>query len=937
MGEPAIKDAEETKEVQDRQKRLSDFRNLPAVCVEDGRELGNINAFIFDLEKKCLVGFILPPESPGGGLRVMPFSAVSNFGAFAVTVTSSGEVDDLSANRYFRDLYEQGLRLLGSKVCLGNEDEEIVGYVRDVAFRTRDGGLVSLNITTDAGFTSPFSAEVPFEKVADANKERIRLLEEYSPDFHREGPMGRSSGKSYVPLAVLEPEWRRALSERVGEESEKLFSNLRDRLTEEFVDHFLAHTKDRMQEEIADLLRGELQDLNRKNIQEAIEKDLTERNREIIQRALDSFQERMTEQISDQIRGMPAEDEPREPVEPPDIGEQLDVFLKKKFDSADEEISRRVDSSADALKNRLRSAMEESIRSLKQRLAIHEAGAGAEVEDKAEALSFAIEEFDRRLNNSVDDLKQITTAALSETLSNLRKEFAKKPVKILEDAAKVQDSSLDLKEKKKRLMNTATRYTDETRIEAAGKIAEVFRRFEVESESLKNEVASHLATVREDVEQTLSLIRDAFVERARKLAETDEEDLAEFENTRKELEKRIKALSDGISQIKPDKVRDELLSSLSGLHEDISGMLLERNRELSESVDEIFDSMVAQVVNCISESMQPEKLDERLGSIEERLEALAEAQGKIRDLLDTHSKELSRGVPSGDLQAEAGSLRDMLVSELDELRSEFEQLIEEYTGIDPAKLRKPPEQEKPVEPPPPPPPPEMPRIDLDSVKEEIDTWRAEAEKRLFEHLESKMSSLQPPPSPPVEVTPDVEREKDEVKEEEKAEKKKEGHRDKRKAKIIDAVKEEAQKRTRSALDELRDIMEQRVAEAKGEILSSLRQELGGLEPADTQELKEILLRDIMASLRKGGLFGLFSASTGEGEGVKLNGPATEEEAFNAISGELEKSMIGKTAARDIITEGGRRLVSKGEDIDENVIQRAKDHGKLIELSLNFED
>ncbi|HPI76691.1 MAG TPA: PRC-barrel domain-containing protein, partial [bacterium] len=184
-----------------RMKRLTEFRNLPVVNVADGNELGAVNSFLIDTEQGKLAGFVLASKPGGHGVRVVPLSAVSSFGSFAMTLKRDGEAVDLIGDPYLLSLFEKDVPLLGSKVFVENGDKTI-GFVKDVGVSVEDGELLLLTVTSDAGFTSPYRASIPYGVVVSADRDTVVIKSDERLRYVKMSAAGSAGADSaaLVPL-----------------------------------------------------------------------------------------------------------------------------------------------------------------------------------------------------------------------------------------------------------------------------------------------------------------------------------------------------------------------------------------------------------------------------------------------------------------------------------------------------------------------------------------------------------------------------------------------------------------------------------------------------------------------------------------------------------------------------------------------------------------
>ena len=63
-------------------------------------------------------------------------------------------------------------------------------------------------------------------------------------------------------------------------------------------------------------------------------------------------------------------------------------------------------------------------------------------------------------------------------------------------------------------------------------------------------------------------------------------------------------------------------------------------------------------------------------------------------------------------------------------------------------------------------------------------------------------------------------------------------------------------------------------------------------------------------------------------------PETPEAATKATMNRQRRFLLGKKAARDIVTDSGVVIAKAGDEITEELLQKAQLTGKLIELSMN---
>ena len=263
-------------------KFCSQFRDLPIVSIENGEELGRVHGFLVDVKRGIIAGFILSTSAVQQGVKVAPFTAISSFGGFALTVSRSADVTDLIANPYFLELFEKDAVLLSSKVT--EHSGKLVGFVQDVGIDPQSGRIVLLKIASDVGFMSPYRANIPFAAIKRIEHDTLTLREKEQITFKKDIPGISEEEYSYVPLVLKEEEIRQVLLARLVDEMEKVRRDVQKSLETEFEKYFLIHQKETMLKEITAALEKYVEETLACCL-EIIRKEMTEE----IRRTLDDY------------------------------------------------------------------------------------------------------------------------------------------------------------------------------------------------------------------------------------------------------------------------------------------------------------------------------------------------------------------------------------------------------------------------------------------------------------------------------------------------------------------------------------------------------------------------------------------------------------------------------------------------------------------------
>ncbi len=407
-------------------KRLTELRNLPVVSISEGVELGGVNGFLIDYDKGVLAGFLLASRKPGGGVRVAPWAAVSSFGNFAITLTKTSEVRELASDAYLLALFEKDIPLLGANVCFEGDDK-LVGFVKDVSVNVENGSLLLLTVTSDEGFTSPYRASVPFSSVVSVTKTRVTIRGDQRVAYRKEGILGRAEERgSFVPLVLEETRWRAMLDERVRETMEKVQRELKDRFFADHEQFYLANERDKLFKDVSETISKKIEGFFEQKFDEtarAFKELLTETARGLT--PVEKFEEALGALKAEQERHAnstveligrtfdtlktAAENRASElREEAAQLAADTDARLKEGLESLARKIGAELDSKLDALRDSESAARVDSEKKLDTRVL---------------SLNADVQEFERRFEKSIEELRDAMNEKLAAGAAGLRDEF----------------------------------------------------------------------------------------------------------------------------------------------------------------------------------------------------------------------------------------------------------------------------------------------------------------------------------------------------------------------------------------------------------------------------------------------------------------------------------------------------------------------------------
>ncbi|MEW5946004.1 MAG: hypothetical protein AB1742_07380 [bacterium] len=248
-------------------KFCAQIRDLPVVSIEEGEELGKVQTPLIDPVKRSVAGFVLGTPRVEQGVRILPYSSVSSFGSFALTVGRASEVKDLVGEPYFLELFEKDVVLFGCRIV--EPGGRLAGYVQDVGIDPQDGAIVLLKVTSDVGFMSPYRATIPYSSVEKIDGDTVTLKADEKVRFKKDLPGAPEEERTYVPLVLEEEDMRATLMSRLVDEMERIRRDVQGSLQAEYDRNFVARHRAGMETEIAESVSGVIEEAVRRNVDEA--------------------------------------------------------------------------------------------------------------------------------------------------------------------------------------------------------------------------------------------------------------------------------------------------------------------------------------------------------------------------------------------------------------------------------------------------------------------------------------------------------------------------------------------------------------------------------------------------------------------------------------------------------------------------------------------
>ncbi|HOX27716.1 MAG TPA: hypothetical protein PLQ76_01035, partial [bacterium] len=559
----------------------------------------------------------------------------------------------------------------------------------------------------------------------------------------------------------------------------------------------------------------------------------------------------------------------------------------------------------------------------------------AKIADDVRNLDSVLRNEMNALKTENDELAAKTTGNLTDQIGAIYKELASRfdsDILNMKEyvSERTETTKSDLESQIARTTEDIVEEANNRRLEvtraAEAAIGDFNERLKEEKLELTRKLEAMEAAARESIDE----VKLAFAPRSDVAAEIDV------------MRKEIKAAADAMLSeaiAKAEESRSSLDESLSSVRNEYSSLIRDINNELKESVGNLTGETAS-----IKKELE-ERITKALKDISKSMEAV---EGKIPDIEPEQIKrELKEAVDEvrekmkREVEQRIGALPTK--DEIESIRNDFRQEIamksqesweELEAGIEKIKKAIPYE--------------EIERK-INKITEELDDRAldgsffaqagADVRDRLME-LEQKFLKMTSPP--------DFKEARKSIVDEvvsKFADITKGGN-------FADAISEALEKvksKFESDAGELERKITERIAAVREELFDEIAEQAAQpsaiqLQPEATETLadridmnaiRERLTREISESLKDRGLFKMMFDPASLAQSVERDIPdhATEEQVISIIGGETGRKMLGKRCGRDIVTEDDYCVVRKGEEITPEVIRRAKDYGRFIELSL----
>lgn len=218
-------------------KKSVEILGLPIISLSEGRELGNSRFLVINPDQGLVAALVVEDEKWYKGPKLLPFSAVTAIGEYAITINSSSDILPISEASDLEKLLDTNIKVIGTKVITNSG--RIQGKITEIIID--DTGLISLCELEDSTGTTieiPASSVVTYGKdvtIIAENGEKIDIKLPKAPEPKVEipaqpvippspvTPAAPAVAQEPTPVPVAQP----TVNEKAGanEESSKKFDD----------------------------------------------------------------------------------------------------------------------------------------------------------------------------------------------------------------------------------------------------------------------------------------------------------------------------------------------------------------------------------------------------------------------------------------------------------------------------------------------------------------------------------------------------------------------------------------------------------------------------------------------------------------------------------------------------------------------------------------
>lgn len=151
-------------------KKSTDILGLPVISIMEGKELGNVKGLVINPNGGIVTALVRDEIKWYLEAKLLPFSAITGVGEYAVTIEDSSSVASITTAPEFEKLLSDNIKVIGTKVL--TKSGRIQGKVTEILID--DAGQITACEIEDV---SGQSAEIPAQRILTYGKDVLIIKE----------------------------------------------------------------------------------------------------------------------------------------------------------------------------------------------------------------------------------------------------------------------------------------------------------------------------------------------------------------------------------------------------------------------------------------------------------------------------------------------------------------------------------------------------------------------------------------------------------------------------------------------------------------------------------------------------------------------------------------------------------------------------------------
>lgn len=177
-------------------KKSTEILGLPVISIMEGKELGNVKGLVINPNGGIVTALVRDEIKWYLEAKLLPFSAITGVGEYAVTIEDSSSVASITTAPEFEKLLSDNIKVIGTKVL--TKSGRIQGKVTEILID--DAGQITACEIEDV---SGQSAEIPAQRILTYGKDVLIIKE--TADEQQPVAAATLVQSSVQPIAEPEP------------------------------------------------------------------------------------------------------------------------------------------------------------------------------------------------------------------------------------------------------------------------------------------------------------------------------------------------------------------------------------------------------------------------------------------------------------------------------------------------------------------------------------------------------------------------------------------------------------------------------------------------------------------------------------------------------------------------------------------------------------